>query len=507
MNKRMIAGFAAAAVLCGSSAAAPFCDYNTFIADAAEKNISDTVTIPYVGDVYQVVVGNTSETPQWFSDDESIAVVSSADGLNADITATGVGTTYVYAVLSNQTLTFQVNVLNEKQDTPTVSNIGEITLTNTQRVVKPALSNISNDMAQWSSTDESVATVAADGTITAVGKGNCEIRALYQNMVYVISIISEYDGTQSGQQGGDEVEDIFIGSNITLTNTNNAYKINVTVPEGTAIEWSSTDESVAKVKEDGTVIAVGEGTCRVYAVIGNTRYYTDVTSTYTGASTGDSVEVGEIELNDEALSRKMTLKGIPENAEIVWSSADESIATVDQEGVITAVSSGTTTVTALIDSIKYNVKVNVSISSRPSVGSDMEIVGLGNTAKLNATGFSETPEWISMNKDVATVDENGVVTAVGYGEAVIVANSSTYSAKITVKVVPGYIPGDATNDGQVTVSDIVAVLQYSVNKKKYPLTDQGYKNAEVTGDGDVAADDAFYIQQFDAGLIEELPVK
>ena len=228
---------------------------------------------------------------------------------------------------------------------------------------------------------------------------------------------------------------------------------------------------------------------------------------YTGASTGDSVEVGEIELNDEALSRKMTLKGIPENAEIVWSSADESIATVDQEGVITAVSSGTTTVTALIDSIKYNVKVNVSISSRPSVGSDMEIVGLGNTAKLNATGFSETPEWISMNKDVATVDENGVVTAVGYGEAVIVANSSTYSAKITVKVVPGYIPGDATNDGQVTVSDIVAVLQYSVNKKKYPLTDQGYKNAEVTGDGDVAADDAFYIQQFDAGLIEELPVK
>ena len=126
--------------------------------------------------------------------------------------------------------------------------------------------------------------------------------------------------------------------------------------------------------------------------------------------------------------------------------------------------------------------------------------------ELSATGFSETPEWISMNKDVATVDENGVVTAVGYGEAVIVANSSTYSAKITIKVVPGYLPGDADIDGKVSVTDIVTVLQYSANKEKYPLTEQGFENAEVTGDGDVNANDAFYIQQYDAHLIEALPV-
>ena len=505
MNKRIIACIAAAAVLCGVMPAAPAFVSGQFTADAAEKNISDVVNIPQVGEVYEVSVSNTSETPQWFSDDKSIAEVIPTSDRSAHIIAVGVGTTYVYAVLSNQTITFEVNVLAGEDNTPVSKVIGDITLNNAQNVVQAKLSNITNDMAEWSSTDESVATVDADGIITAQGKGKCEIRAVYKNYIYIINITSEYEKTQSGETE-EEYKDSFIGSNITLTNTNSAYKINVTVPEGTVIEWSSTDESVAKVSDDGTVSAVGEGTCRIYAVIGKTRYYTDVTSTYTGISTGDTVDIGSIELNDEAKSRKVELKGVPEGAEIVWSSADESIASVDQEGIVTAVSSGKTVVTALINSIKYTITVNVSISERPSLGSDTEIKGIGNTMELSATGFSETPEWISMNKDVATVDENGVVTAVGYGEAVIVANSSTYSAKITIKVVPGYLPGDADIDGKVSVTDIVTVLQYSANKEKYPLTEQGFENAEVTGDGDVNANDAFYIQQYDAHLIETLPV-
>ena len=100
MKKSIIACIAAAAVLCGMIPASPAVVSKQFTADAAEKNISDVVNIPHVGEVYEVSVGNTTETPQWFSDDTSIAEVTPDGDLSAHITAVGVGTTYVYAVLS-----------------------------------------------------------------------------------------------------------------------------------------------------------------------------------------------------------------------------------------------------------------------------------------------------------------------------------------------------------------------------------------------------------------------
>ena len=67
--------------------------------------------------------------------------------------------------------------------------------------------------------------------------------------------------------------------------------------------------------------------------------------------------------------------------------------------------------------------------------------------------------------------------------------------------------GDADESGDVSVSDIVAVLQYSANKEKYPLGDKGIINADVDGNGVISANDAFLIQQFDAGVIDKFPAE
>jgi hypothetical protein len=61
-----------------------------------------------------------------------------------------------------------------------------------------------------------------------------------------------------------------------------------------------------------------------------------------------------------------------------------------------------------------------------------------------------------------------------------------------------YLKGDADCSGDVSISDVVTVLQYAANKAKYPLDAEGLANADVDGNGVVDANDAFEIQVYDA---------
>ncbi len=69
--------------------------------------------------------------------------------------------------------------------------------------------------------------------------------------------------------------------------------------------------------------------------------------------------------------------------------------------------------------------------------------------------------------------------------------------------------GDADGNNELTISDIVMVLQYAANKTRYPIDDKNIKNCDMNDDGEVDAKDAFIMQQLDAGVItaEELPLK
>ena len=70
-----------------------------------------------------------------------------------------------------------------------------------------------------------------------------------------------------------------------------------------------------------------------------------------------------------------------------------------------------------------------------------------------------------------------------------------------------YLAGDANLDGNVTISDAVAILQYLANSDKYGLDEQARKNADVDGKPGVTGTDAGSIQKFDAGIIKSLPEK
>lgn len=66
-----------------------------------------------------------------------------------------------------------------------------------------------------------------------------------------------------------------------------------------------------------------------------------------------------------------------------------------------------------------------------------------------------------------------------------------------------YYYGDANNDKKITVSDAVAILQYTVNREKYPLSDICLVQADIDGDIGITGTDAIVVQKVDAGLIDQ----
>ena len=81
--------------------------------------------------------------------------------------------------------------------------------------------------------------------------------------------------------------------------------------------------------------------------------------------------------------------------------------------------------------------------------------------------------------------------------------TTTETTATTTAEASAKVWGDADNSGDVSISDIVLVLQYSANKDKYPLDEQPLANCDVNADSVVDAKDAFIIQMLDANLLSQ----
>ena len=131
------------------------------------------------------------------------------------------------------------------------------------------------------------------------------------------------------------------------------------------------------------------------------------------------------------------------NRTVTWSSSDPSIATVDENGTVTAIAKGEAIITAeSADGVKAECKVTVEKKVAAIELSESEkTVFVGDTFTITATvkpedAFNRTVTWSSSDPSIATVDENGTVTAIAKGEAIIIAESADgvkAECKVTVE--------------------------------------------------------------------------
>ena len=138
-----------------------------------------------------------------------------------------------------------------------------------------------------------------------------------------------------------------------------------------------------------------------------------------------------------------------DNKRVTWQSSDEKVATVDENGKVTAVGNGTATITATSVSGSYTATVSVTVKipveiQKLTIEAEKEtLTKIGESTELKVKIEPENADlqkliWKSDNEKVATTDENGKVTAVGNGTAEITVTTEdgkiTASIMITVKV-------------------------------------------------------------------------
>ena len=193
--------------------------------------------------------------------------------------------------------------------------------------------------------------------------------------------------------------------------------------EGLALVWESDNEDVATVDENGNVTAVGGGEANITVSIKDANIQSVCKITVDVAL--EDIEAPEdmvLVINHEDTA-ELEVKLLPKDAtdvELVFESSDENVATVDADGKVTAVANGECVVTVSCGDIKAETAVKVDTAPVELKVEDMEIVA-GKTAQVDVAVEGEDItvgmeySYTTGDEDVATVDENGVVTAVAAG--------------------------------------------------------------------------------------------
>ena len=240
--------------------------------------------------------------------------------------------------------------------------------------------------------------------------------------------------------------------------------------EKLTIEWTSSDESVATVDATGMVVAVSAGEADITASVTDSEMSAVCKVTVKVAAKDITVPDNlDVKLNDgnETTVEATVSPADATDVKVSYASTDEAVATVDKDGKVQILQPGecdiVTTLTQEGKKVvekKTHIKVFYEVEGI-TLDKTEGILTAGNTVTLNATVLPEEiadetiVTWTSSDEKVATVDENGKVTAIAAGEATITANagekSTTY--KLTVqakKVVQNTTSNKSSNKGNTS---------------------------------------------------------
>ena len=243
-------------------------------------------------------------------------------------------------------------------------------------------------------------------------------------------------------------------------------KLTVTTsPNDADVLWNSDNNNVATISVDGTVTATGIGKATITATANNgAASVSCIVNVLPVSVTGITLDKTEASIKIGSTS-KLNATVTPDNAEnknIIWSSENSDIVSVDESGNITAKSIGTAVVTATTEVGNFTAKCKVTVLPIAVSGIKLEKTELsiaeGATTRLNATVLPENATdksvlWSSSNEKVATV-ENGTITALSQGTAVIIATTKdgNYTAYCAVTVTAANIPVKSVSLSQSTLT-------------------------------------------------------
>ena len=275
---------------------------------------------------------------------------------------------------------------------------------------------------------------------------DAEIGKYLDLSLFASYIAKDINGTYSRTVGINDLKDnvqyvtISIPDNLRQTQAN-------TVRSYYMIRVHGDEISNVQCTQNGNTLTFIADKFSTYAIAYKDTYYAPsypVTSIKVSPDTLTLTKKGE--------TAQLTAEVTPsyaDNKRVTWQSSDEKVATVDENGKVTAVGNGTATITATSVSGSYTATVSVTVKipveiQKLTIEAEKEtLTKIGESTELKVKIEPENADlqkliWKSDNEKVATTDENGKVTAVGNGTAEITVTTEdgkiTASIMITVKV-------------------------------------------------------------------------
>ncbi|MCI9532585.1 MAG: hypothetical protein HFH38_12815 [Lachnospiraceae bacterium] len=267
----------------------------------------------------------------------------------------------------------------------------------------------------FSSSDRAVASVNTYGKITAKKAGTAILTAKIRNgeascKVTVLKTSIQLSAKSISMENGE------------------TQRLEATASTGHAPKFKSSKSSIASVDGNGVILAKKPGSATITVTVDKTSATCKVTvrqpKVTLSRNTASLYRKGRIKL-----SVSSTSKSTPK-----WKSNKKSVATVDNNGWVTAVKNGRATITVTVDNVSKACEITVK---KPEIrfGKDSVSLQVGQSFHAKVTVSSKNkPEYSSSNTNVASVDEHGKITAKSKGRAYIYAKEDGTKERMTVTV-------------------------------------------------------------------------
>lgn len=212
--------------------------------------------------------------------------------------------------------------------------------------------------------------------------------------------------------------------------------------------WSSNLPEIAAVSSSGLVTAKGNGSAliSVNSADGNAaaEFIVQVKTPVEGIAL--DLDALGLEVNSTGQLLAIISPADASNQNVIWSSDDADVAAVDETGRVTARSNGAAVITALSSDGGFTAQATITVTTAVTgISLDKTSLSLetGGKAKLSAqispnTASDKGVTWSSSNTQIATVDSQGTITAIGPGTAVVsaVTRNGGKRAEAAVTVTP-----------------------------------------------------------------------
>ena len=297
-------------------------------------------------------------------------------------------------------------------------------------------SNTTEKSVYWYSEDQSIASVDQNGIVTGVGPGETTIRC-------VSTINSELYGSTT-VTSIVKIEDLDIVSESNTIEKGKTLQLGVEyIPADTNqrnIRWISSDDTIATVDENGLVTAHTAGNVSITCTSEHDENIHDE------FNLDVIIHISSIEFDKTSLvinkgeTATINYTLYPEDVtekDVYWTSSDESIATVDENGLVTTLKGGFVKIrcASVHDNSVYNECEIESFVSLENLiitcdeGDSGLLLDRDSNLQLKLTYIPEDTterdiEWISSNEEIVTVDKNGLVTSKAKGDVIISCKST-----------------------------------------------------------------------------------